>query len=190
MTKFILHGGYSDRENQNNDLFYEEMLKDKQDNTTILIVYFAKDKEEWKQKFDLHKQAFLKAAGDRKIIFEIAIEDAFLDQIRRAEVIYIHGGNTKRLLETLEKFPDFSKELNGKVVAGESAGAYVLSTYYYSASVGGIQKGLGILPVKVICHYQSDRHPTNDDPIELMKEYPGDLELIVLKDYEWKTITA
>lgn len=190
MTKFILHGGYSDRENPNNDLFFEEILKDVPDNTSILLVYFAKEKEEWKQKYEIHKSAFLKAAGNKKLTFEVASEESFMDQIKSADVIYMHGGKTPKLLKVLQKFSDFAKTLVGKIIAGESAGAYALSTYYHSASVGGAHKGLGVLPVKVICHYQSDKHLTNDDPIELMNEYPENLELVVLKDYEWRTFVV
>lgn len=49
-----------------------------------------------------------------------------------------------------------------------------------------MHKGLGILKVKVVCHYNSDRFDVGTEAVEQMKQYPDDLELVVLKDFEWK----
>ncbi len=98
----------------------------------------------------------------------------------------MRGGETEKLLFELKKHPEFKDAIKGKTIAGSSAGAYAVSRYYHSANRGGIHEGLGILPVRMICHYQSDTLKFTDDPIALMKEYPDELPLVVLKDFEFQ----
>ncbi|MFH1826990.1 MAG: Type 1 glutamine amidotransferase-like domain-containing protein [bacterium] len=74
-------------------------------------------------------------------------------QIRSSELIYILGGENKSLKNVLKKVKDLKELFKGKVIVGSSAGAYVLSTYYYSDEDKGIFSGFGILPIKVIGHY-------------------------------------
>ena len=71
-----------------------------------------------------------------------------------------------------EKFTD-------KIVAGESAGANFLSTYCYSKSGGGVIKGLGILPIKFIPHFES-KHK------EKLNRISGNLETLTLTNYQFK----
>lgn len=56
---------------------------------------------------------------------------AFVEQIKQADVIYLKGGNTNWLHDRLAEIPDLINLLSGKIVAGSSAGALVLSKYYY-----------------------------------------------------------
>ncbi|PCI21323.1 hypothetical protein COB64_00370 [Candidatus Wolfebacteria bacterium] len=70
--------------------------------------------------------------------------------------------------------------MEGKIIAGESAGAYVLSTCFYSKTEGGIFEGLGLVPVKTICHYVGENSEKLDD-------CSGEIETLLLKDYEYKS---
>lgn len=142
--------------------------------------------------FEQDKSRIIENADNKKLNIVTATEDDFMNQIEKADSIYIRGGETDKLINTLKQYPDFKEVIKNKIISGSSAGAYVLSTYYASASKGGIHKGLGILPLRVICHYQSEIHKIDEskkheDPVALIEEYPKDLELIVLKDYEWKS---
>ena len=82
--------------------------------------------------------------------------------------------------------PDFllepntlKKKISGKIIAGESAGAYALSSCFYSKSEGGIFKGLGLVSVKTICHYIGVNK-------EKLDECSKELEMVLLKDYQYK----
>ena len=114
-----------------------------------------------------------------------------MEQLKLADVIYIRGGDTEKLLKVLRQFPRFADGLKNKVVVGSSAGAYILAECYHSATRGGVYKGLGILPIRVICHYQSEIYPSIDDPIVAINNgCERSSELVVLKDFEWKVIVV
>ena len=178
-TKIILHGGYAGRVNEQNNVFFSEILKDVPENMKVLLVYFAKEKDEYDRMEREDKQQFENNSRGRKLSFEIASENDFIEQIKQSDVVYLHGGQTMKLLETLKKYPDFQDTIKGKIIAGESAGAYVLSSCFYSKTEGGIFKGLGFVPVKTICHYAGENN-------EKLIECPNGLDELLLKDYEYK----
>lgn len=182
-TKYILHGGYASHPNEQNNLFFQEILKNTPKQVCVLLNYFAIDDGEYDRRIVLDKSLFEKNNQDKIISFEISNEDKFAEQVKQADVIYLRGGNTALLLEKLEQTPNLNELLKGKIIAGESAGAYVLSTCYYSKTQGGIFKGLGSVPVKTICHYIGENSEKLDD-------CPKDLEKLLLKDYEFKTFEA
>lgn len=178
-TKFILHGGYAGRVNSENDKFFIEILKDAPQNTKILLVYFAKEKDGYERMQKEDTAQFEKNKGERDISFEIASPEYFLQQIAQSDVIYFHGGKTSRLLGELKKHPNLMGLMGGKIVAGESAGAYILSSCFYSKTESGIFDGLGFVPVKTICHYIGENE-------EKLKECPGESEILLLADYQYK----
>ncbi|MEA1925786.1 MAG: Type 1 glutamine amidotransferase-like domain-containing protein [Patescibacteria group bacterium] len=178
-TKFIIHGGYAGRSNSENDKFYKEILKDVPNSTKILLVYFAKEKDAYQQMEKEDTFLFNKNKENKKISFEIATKESFVEQINKSDVIFLHGGKTPKLINILKECPDFRELIDGKVVAGESAGAYALSSCYYSKSEKGLFEGLGFVPVKIICHYVGENE-------EKLDECPKKLERILLKDYQYK----
>ncbi|MBI5732882.1 Type 1 glutamine amidotransferase-like domain-containing protein [Candidatus Jorgensenbacteria bacterium] len=187
MIRFILHGGYTIEKNEQNDAFYKELSKYVPDGGNILLVYFSRKDEEVNKFFEDDKNRILEQAKGKKLVLTPASEENFMEQVRHAHAVYFKGGSTEKLFAVLKRYPDFTKSIAGKVIAGDSAGAYVLAKYYYSVSSGKIGEGLGLLPVRVICHYESPRFKWKNDPVLLMKQYPDNLELIVFKDFEWRT---
>lgn len=95
----------------------------------------------------------------------------------------MHGGETLRLLETLKKYSNLEKLIDGKIVSGESAGAYVLSTYFYSKTAGGVFRGLGLVPVKTICHYIGKN-------IDKLESVGGNLENLLLPNYKFEVMST
>ncbi len=91
----------------------------------------------------------------------------------------MHGGTTLKLLDALKKFPNLKELFKGKIIAGESAGAYVLSAFFFSKSAGGIFEGTGLVPVKIICHYIGENK-------EKLDECPKNLEILLLPDYKYR----
>lgn len=178
-TKFILHGGYAGRPNSGNDEFFKEILKGAPQNTKILLVYFAKGKNEYERMQREDAAQFEKNKGERDISFEIASLESFLQQVAQSDVIYLHGGNTSKLLKELKRCLGLRNLMDEKIVVGESAGAYVLSSCFYSKIESGIFEGLGFVPVKTICHYAGEN-------AEKLKECSDGLETLLLADYQYK----
>jgi peptidase E len=179
-TKFILHGGFTPK-NTNEDLsdFYREMLKDAPESGKVLIVPFAKDAERVVPASERVKGELNDSKEQKNLTIEVANEENFVEQMKSADVIYFQGGKTLRLLEVLKKFPNLESLLQGKVVAGDSAGANVFGKLFYSPSANGVFEGLGILPLKIIPHYEEEYK-------DVFKDQGEDLEPLYLREYEYK----
>lgn len=158
MTKYILHGG-AWQSTVDYRPFFQEMLRDLPNNPTILCTYFARDKGRWKENF-LEDQQKFSSLSDTKVTYQMADEntDTFSEQLKNSHLIYIRGGDSHVLQKYLENVSHIETLLKGKTVSGSSAGALVLSEYYYENDDNTYNKGLGILPIKTICHYTEDQH--------------------------------
>ncbi len=190
MTTFVLHGGFTSTKNALNAGFYGEFSKYVSDGANILLIYFARKDDEIPKLFEEDERNILEQAGNKKFEFTVASSNDFMEQLKNANVLYMRGGDTDKLLGTLKQHPEFGKIIQGKVVIGSSAGAYVLAQYYYSGSKNGVFEGLGTVPVRVTCHYESKimKREADQKGVAALEKYPQNLELIVLRDYEWKTI--
>ena len=186
MTKFILHGGFASADNELNRSFFREIINSVPDGGVVLLVEFAGVGDTQENYFQNDKESFVRNASGKRLEFILATEEAFIDQLEEADAIFIRGGDTPKLLETMKKFPNFEKLIDGKVVAGSSAGAQVLSTYFHRSQTGEILEGLGIIPIRFAPHYKSDKFEFGDDAPEKLAKYPKELELVVLKDFEWR----
>lgn len=186
MTKFVLHGGFSRRENDSNYKFYKEVVSDIDDGGTVLLVYFASREEDTSYVFSEQVQKFKSVASDKNLHFINASQENFLSEVKQADVIYIHGGSTNKLLTILRNYPDLRPLIEGKTVAGSSAGAYAIAKYGASHSEKEMRAGLDLAPLRVICHYESLELPPYTPSIENLKNTAQDLELVILKDYEWE----
>lgn len=184
-TKVILHGGNASIPNEQNDRFFQEILKDTPDYPNILLVYFAVDETRYSLKEGEDITSFERNNLKHKALnFRVADRKNFTSQIEMADVIYLHGGKTFTLFQALLDCPNFKELIKGKVVAGESAGAYVLSSYFYSKSVQaetrtGLFEGMGLVPVKVICHYEGVN-------AEKLDEVGHNLQKLLLPDFEFE----
>lgn len=184
MTKFILHGGYTSDPSPLNTQFYTEITKDIPTGSTVLLVYFSRKKEDYERLFEQDKNRLIKNSNEKKLRYVLASEDDFIEQIKNASAIYMRGGKTLQLLETLKKYPEFAVAIQGKTVAGSSAGAYVLSKWFYSNGAKDVFEGLGILPIKISAHFKGEQ----DIIDKLKKMQPQDMDIVVLKDFESKVI--
>ncbi len=79
-----------------------------------------------------------------------ANDPAIANQVSQSRLIYLLGGFTGYLAETLKDSASWQAMLNaysnGAVIAGSSAGAMVLCQYYYDPGRSQIVEGLGLLP--------------------------------------------
>jgi len=155
MTKYILHGGETSRKTEDNRRFFQEMVGNK-DSIHVLCVYYSQPEESRAYFYEQDQQRFAWACPNKTINLTIAdIEnDLFTAQISKHDVIYLKGWLTIRLLQKLQTVEWFAELIQGKVVSGSSAGACVLSTYYFTGNHDSvITKWLWILPIKVFVHY-------------------------------------
>lgn len=177
-TKFILHGGFTTGQKQENDKFTKEILKDTPKETTILLVYFAKELDGIPKNKEEDINQFNKNKGDKELLFIIANEESFEDQIKESDIIYLHGGRSLKILGIIKKYTNLSELFEGKIVAGDSAGANVLAKAFYSLTSDTISEGIGLLSIKLIPHYEEKNKNKLDDI------YP-ELETLRLSEFQF-----
>ena len=126
MTKYILHGGYANRENPDNDKFYKEILNTNKKELSILIVLFAKPEEQCEYRKNKIIDLFEKNNKDKILSYDVATQNDFINQLKKADIIFLYGGETLKLLDILRKFDDrydLYKLFNNKIIAGAGLGA-------------------------------------------------------------------
>ena len=84
------------------------------------------------------------------LISRIRAEDKSIVQaLREAKLIYMLGGFTHYLGQTLKDSPVWQAAVeayqNGAVIAGSSAGAMVMCEFYYDPSAGRVHEGLNLV---------------------------------------------
>lgn len=156
MTKYILHGGNTRSNIEANDLFFKEMMKGTEKSVNFLVVYFAQEEEKWNSMFEEFKIRMKILYPKKDITFVLAHKerDVLISEMKHADVIYFTGGKFP-LYQFFEGI-NLKNLLENKIVAGSSAGAYLLSTYYYSNDRDVIDAGAALLPIKLICHYREE----------------------------------
>ncbi|MBP9748263.1 MAG: Type 1 glutamine amidotransferase-like domain-containing protein [Candidatus Pacebacteria bacterium] len=193
MTKYILNsGGVSN----NPDLakkFYAEIFEGLNKNPRLLICAFAQPREDWDQRFkdDQEGMSNLFPEGVDPV-FELAFPEKFEEQVKKADVVYIHGGDDYLLQFWLKQF-DLPKIWEGKVVATSSAGSDALVKYFWTCDWRQCMDGMGILPVKFLPHFGStygaddSRGPIDwNKGLEELKKYKEDLPVYALKEGEYQ----
>ncbi|OGG41744.1 hypothetical protein A2837_00820 [Candidatus Kaiserbacteria bacterium RIFCSPHIGHO2_01_FULL_46_22] len=189
MTKYILHGGYTSPDNELNRTFYEEIARDVPDGGTILLCYFASKDEDNSRRFQEDSQKLREQSHGKTFKFILASEEDFSEQLKQSDALHIRGGSTPKLLGILNKYPDLKENLKNKTISGSSAGAYAIGAYsafHDDESGGKIRKGVGLLPIRVVCHYESKDLPPNPEALTSLMEMEQALDLVLLKDFEWK----
>ncbi len=177
-TKYILHGGFKEGIKQENNIFFSEILKGTPQSVKVLIVYFATDNGE--KYFPEDIEQFEKNGEGKNICFQIANEKEIEKQIYWADIVYLHGGSSLKIIEKMKQFPDCGLWLSNKIIAADSAGANLLSTNFYSKR-NGVCEGTGILPIKFIPHFDEK----NKDKLDNINV---GLETVFLREYELKVI--
>jgi|SRR3989344_3517800 len=181
-TIYFLHGGSAQHTNPKNDSFFSDILKRAiSENVKILLVHFAGNPERAELNKQIDSDQFERNKGKLNITIKIATKENFVKETTWADVIYFGGGTTIKLLEELKDFPNLKENFEGKIIAGESAGANFLATQCYSKSGGGIIKCLGILPVFMYPHFEKD------SPLPTEK-IPDNLQKLFLSNYEYRVI--
>lgn len=110
MTKYILNSGGLRKNPENAAKFFDEIVKGLGKNPRILFCFFAQKRERWEGKYAEYTKGFLGLVNkDSKPTFELALPDKFLDQVKKADAIYIHSGDD-RLGESLQRIGRISRK--------------------------------------------------------------------------------
>ena len=167
MTKYILHGGETGVRNEYNKEFYQEWVKTFDDAfvPTILLVYFARPKENWEELKENDKEKFNRYNDSRQANFVVASDDLneFKQQVVDADVVYVRGGPSDKAIASFKPIVrELRDMLNGKVYAGSSAGVMFLA-HNTRSHTSDWKKGLGILPFNAFVHWSEDFQGSLDD---------------------------
>ena len=191
MTKFILHGGFTREENESNRLFFVEFMSGLTEGDTILLVLFAtRDEKEKPMQCEDFMRHCREVTSEQNFNFILATEEHFLQEIEVSKAVFFNGGSTNKLMTVLRTYENFKSLLTDKTVAGSSAGAYALAQMGTSHDEEIFREGLGFVPIRVVCHYQSPTLPPFGASVEILKNTSPELELLYLKDYEWKVFNS
>lgn len=188
MTKFILIGGYIRKAPDGGEAIFKEFVKgfDPKKEVKILDCVFA-DPENAEKKFQEDKEKMSKHISN--FTLELANEENFKEQIKSSDVLFLRGGDTDTLFNTLKKCGDWVSELKNKTVAGSSAGAMVLAKYSHALIKDEIIEGFGIVPAKVIAHFESEMYEVDwGKALMQLTTHGEDLPLYPLKEGEFVVI--
>lgn len=186
MTKYILHGGFTSEDNESNRAFYKEFLQDVPDGGTVLLVHFAAREADTLEKYREHVKRMEGQSKGRNFNFLAATPEKFIEQIKQSDAICLYGGSTSKLMNILRAYQDLKPLFEGKTVAGSSAGAYALARFGPSHHEEKVREGLGIVPARVVCHYESPTLPPNEKAVAMLENMAPEYELVFLKDFEWR----
>lgn len=143
-------GGYPWKAPDGGRAFAEELVAGFSEPIKILECVFARPREEWGKACSQDKEFFEKHLPNKVIEIQLAQPETFWEQVKWANAIFIRGGASEKVLLALaSQGAGWEKELEGKTLAGSSAGAHAISKYYYGLDDLKIGEGLGLLPGKV-----------------------------------------
>lgn len=189
MIKYILVGGYIQKTADRGRAFCEELVKsvDVYRPVKILDCMFARPINSWDEKLTEDNQMLSEFITNFVLI--LADVNKFEEQVKDADVIFLRGGETDILIDLLKKTGDWTKNLEGKTVAGTSAGAMAIAKYSHALEQDKLMEGLGLLPVKVIAHWKSDVYEVDwERALKEIKEYKEDLPVYALTEGEFVVI--
>lgn len=129
-----------------------EVVLREQKNPSILSCMFSLDRADRPLRHEVFDVIFRSYFGT-KCTIEYAGEGIFYEQISRADVIYLHGGVTEKLINAIPNVDGFKDAVKGKIVIGSSAGANFLSLAGFSPKRGEVISGSGLVSAGVVVHY-------------------------------------
>ena len=153
MTTYILAGG-CDGDYPEYMVQLARIVRMKVAAPKILSCGFSGEDGQAEASFPKRKRMLEDGFGE-SVEITMATKDNFIEQVRAADVVYLHGGSTRTLMGAMREYPDIQGEFVGKIIVGSSAGANYLSGYGFSPSVDAAGEGSGIVNVAVVVHYGS-----------------------------------
>lgn len=151
MTTYILAGGY-DRRYPHFQEALSMLVSSEAVKPRVLSCMFSWPDDALDERYKEY-DTWLQATFGTDAQIEYAQKAIFYEQVERADVIYLHGGRTQLLLDSIVDIDRFRLAIDGKIVIGSSAGANFLSKMCFSPSADATLSSTGLLDVGVIVHY-------------------------------------
>lgn len=163
-TTYILIGGNDSQMTDVQNVAFRNAILEKLsgENPRIASVPFMMPREDWEWRFRNHRMPMFQQKFGENCEARLTYPDTFREDVKWANVIYIHGGDDVLLAHYLNKFKDLEELFAGKIVIGSSAGADYVSKIFWTCDWRAIMNGRGLLDVAVITHFDSDFG--EDDP--------------------------
>ena len=156
MTHFFLHGWRADIDSEKNKNFFQALCKY---GNHILVLPFGLDREEeW---YLVYRNRFVENNGDKKLSVVCAHRDTqlLIEQIKNSDILFFSGWKPYKHFDVINKIENFKELIKDKIVAGTSWWAIMRAQAYYSANAENCREGDGSIPVKLIAHRWSQKHP-------------------------------
>ena len=99
----------------------------------VLSCQFSHQEHEWQERFESFIPYF-KIAFGANMVPTLADAGYFSTQVREADIVYLHGGNTDMLISALDKIDNVAQLFQEKIIIGSSAGAQFISQKYWTCS--------------------------------------------------------
>ena len=192
MTTYILHGGNTKIDSVSNDLFYKQFTDIvPKDYVKILLCYWAREKNEWNERFEVDKVKILKQATKKVEINIVDPVDNLFTQLKDADVLYMSGGDEEYLRPYMSQLTELKDTLKDKVYIGSSMGAFLPSRHYVLSLDGQdtdiVFDGLGLIPYSVLCHW--DIEENKDKKISMLKEKDPQTKTLLLEEEKFITLS-
>jgi hypothetical protein len=172
MTTYVLNSGGVKSNPALKKKFHQALVKNLGSSPNFLLCNFAQGREYWELKFEGYSTTIAEDMPEGvQPSFVLAMPTDFVNQCKKADVIYFHGGDDHLLQFWMKQF-DLRELFRDKVVATNSASSDMLVAHFWTCDWRQCADGFGILPIKFIPHFQSnfgDNDPRG--PIDWQKAY-------------------
>ena len=172
MTTYLLHGGAELHNRPGNPRFYKRILELVAGNEVrILLCLWSRPKDQWEQR---RKQLLelIQSETNKKVIVDTIDDPTSLQStVPNYDAFFLAGGDAERLESYYPNLDNLKNIVQKKIYIGTSMGAFIVSNSYvfsYSAQKPGVQKGLGILPINTLCHWDIEKSKT--EKLELLQK--------------------
>ncbi|HEV2402636.1 MAG TPA: hypothetical protein VGS08_00355 [Candidatus Saccharimonadales bacterium] len=164
MTEYVLNSGGLKNQPALARKFVREVVAGLGSDVKVLLCFFAEPElETWQPRFETMSR-LLQEWATAGVTFHCSLAadpDAFEEQVKANDVIYLHGGITAHAVRMFSRY-DLAGVFDGKVVASNSAATHMLSESFWSGDERKLGHGLNVVPIRTIAHYQSNFG--DDDP--------------------------
>jgi hypothetical protein len=191
MTQFLLHGGNTKIENEENDRFFGEMTsRVSSSNPHILLCYWARPQNEWDTKAAVDTSR-IKTHSQKTITADVVTSPQDLqNKLPSSDVLYVAGGDVEPIQFLVPQLVFLETALHGKLYAGSSMGTFIVSRHYISSDdmspTPRIHTGLGLLPLNTLCHWDKETQKTKK--IEQLQTTDPSVPIMTLSEFEWISI--
>lgn len=191
MTTYILHGGRTKIESASNELFFKQFTDlVKKDNVKILLCYFAREKNSWRELFENDKIKIFKQSTKKAEINIVDTVDFFMRQLKEADVLYFSAGEEEFLRPYMAKLNFLKDELHNKIFIGSSMGAFLAAKHYILSlsrqNEDIVYEGLGLVPYNILCHWNVEKN--KEIKINMLKEKDPQTPSLLIEEEKFEKL--